>query len=105
MELHIIALIIAGIASFFACVLSVILIFQHLADYQSPPLQRYVVRCVVVLSVTFQSLIHISILIMVPVYAIDSFLSLLFWQHALWFDLVRDSYEVREEKKKRREKT
>ncbi|DAZ97325.1 TPA: hypothetical protein N0F65_003689 [Lagenidium giganteum] len=61
-----------------ATALSVYNIYQHLNHYTRPQLQRYIVR----------------ILVIVPVYAIGSFLSLKFVKQALYFDTIRDCYEA-----------
>ncbi|CEG47806.1 Predicted seven transmembrane receptor-rhodopsin family [Plasmopara halstedii] len=61
-----------------ATLLSVYNIVQHLAHYSRPQLQRYIVR----------------ILVVVPVYAIGSLLSLTFVNQALYFDSIRDCYEA-----------
>ena len=61
-----------------ACLFSFHQIYKHLRHYTRPDLQKHIVR----------------ILLMVPIYAIDSFLSLLFHQYSLYFDLLRDAYEA-----------
>ncbi|KAG3097731.1 hypothetical protein PI124_g15587 [Phytophthora idaei] len=61
-----------------ATLLSVYNIVQHLAHYSRPQLQRYIVR----------------ILVVVPVYAMGSLLSLMFVNQALYFDSIRDCYEA-----------
>jgi hypothetical protein len=61
-----------------ATLLSVYNIVQHLAHYSRPQLQRYIVR----------------ILVIVPVYALGSLLSLTFVNQALYFDSIRDCYEA-----------
>lgn len=55
-------------------------IYMHLRFYSSPREQRHIVR----------------ILFIVPIYAFDSWLSLLFFtndQYYVYFDTVRDCYE------------
>lgn len=56
-------------------------IYQHLKYYTNPSEQRWIVR----------------ILFIVPVYAFDSWLSLLFFEQSyyVYFDSVRDCYEGR----------
>jgi hypothetical protein len=78
MQFFVYSWIIAGTLSGLAILLSIFLIYKHLRNYTNPDLQRYIVR----------------ILIMVPVYATDSFLSLRFVNQALWWDLARDCYEA-----------
>lgn len=58
--------------------LSLWLIYKHLRNYSQPSLQRSIVR----------------ILLMVPIYSIDSYLSILFPRFSLVFDVIRDSYEA-----------
>lgn len=55
-------------------------IYMHLRFYSSPREQRHIVR----------------ILFIVPIYAFDSWLSLLFFtndQYYVYFDTIRDCYE------------
>lgn len=63
-------------------VLSVCQIYMHLRYYKSPNEQRHIVR----------------ILFFVPIYAFDSWLSLLFFtneEYYVYFDTIRDCYEGR----------
>lgn len=69
---------IAGVFTFLAVVTSTYLIYKHMRHYTQPHLQRYIVR----------------ILLMVPIYAVDSFLSFRFISLSLYFDLIRDAYEA-----------
>ncbi|GAM17850.1 hypothetical protein SAMD00019534_010250, partial [Acytostelium subglobosum LB1] len=69
---------VSGVAMLLSLILSVHLIYKHLRNYNCPILQRYIIR----------------ILIMVPVYSIDSWLSLLFVEYSLYFDFTRDIYEA-----------
>lgn len=59
-------------------VLTIQLIYKHLVHFHKPNQQKHVVR----------------ILLMVPVYAIDSWLSFRFYWLSVYFDLVRDCYEA-----------
>ncbi|KAJ6257030.1 hypothetical protein Dda_7914 [Drechslerella dactyloides] len=68
----------SGCASIVATVLSVISIWFQLKNYRKPLLQRYVVR----------------ILLMVPIYAITSWLSLKSLTAAFFLDPIRDIYEA-----------
>jgi Organic solute transporter Ostalpha len=76
MELHIQAWIAAGVFTILSCISSGFLIWKHVASYTEPSTQRYIVR----------------ILAFVPIYAIDSWLSLRFGQVAIYFDVIRDCY-------------
>ncbi|XP_059496429.1 transmembrane protein 184B isoform X1 [Stegostoma tigrinum] len=73
-----------GISGFFvwtALLLTCHQIYMHLRCYSTPNEQRYIVR----------------ILFIVPIYAFDSWLSLLFFtndQYYVYFDTVRDCYEA-----------
>jgi hypothetical protein len=70
-----------GIAGFFAWTsvfLSSWLIYKHLRNYNEPNLQRPIVR----------------IILMVPLYAINSWVSLKYVHISIYLDLVRDSYEA-----------
>lgn len=53
-------------------------IYMHLTNFYMPDIQKYVVR----------------ILFMIPVYAIQSYLSLLIFQDRIFFDTIRDLYEA-----------
>lgn len=67
----------AGISGFLSIVLTLFLIGRHLKHWTYPEGQTYIVR----------------ILLMVPIYSFSSFLSLLFAEHTIYFNLVRDCYE------------
>lgn len=71
------AVLIALACALIAVTLSLHLIRGHLKNYVKPQRQRYVIR----------------IVWMVPIYAINSFLSLCFIQYAPIFDVPRDVYE------------
>ncbi|KAL0438197.1 UNVERIFIED_CONTAM: protein LAZ11 [Sesamum latifolium] len=61
-----------------ALVLSVYLIFEHLAAYKQPEEQKFL----------------IGLILMVPVYAVESFLSLLDSDAAFKCEIIRDCYEA-----------
>lgn len=69
---------VGGIASCLSVIISIDLIIKHLRHYTNKEFQRLIVR----------------ILLMVPIYAIDSWLSLRFHDYSIYFDLVRDCYEA-----------
>uniref|UniRef100_A0A6B2L8Y6 Transmembrane protein 184C n=1 Tax=Arcella intermedia TaxID=1963864 RepID=A0A6B2L8Y6_9EUKA len=71
-------LVIAGVFAMMAIVVSFLHIFNHLRNWTLPEQQRYIIR----------------IILMVPIYSIDSWLSLRFHEHSLYFDIVRDCYEA-----------
>ncbi|EFY86183.1 DUF300 domain protein [Metarhizium acridum CQMa 102] len=70
--------VVAGVASFAATLLSVVSIWLQAKNYRKPLLQRYVVR----------------ILLMVPIYSIASFTSMVSLTAAAFIDPVRDIYEA-----------
>ena len=69
---------IAGSFSLAAIIVSCVLIRKHLRNYNAPALQKSVIR----------------ILVIVPVYALTSWLSLIYVDGALYFNIFRDCYEV-----------
>jgi len=75
---HLTAWWVAGGFTVFACYLSVQLIKRHLLNYNQPAIQKYIIR----------------IALMVPIYAIGSWLSLRYKEHSLYIDLLRDCYEA-----------
>ena len=68
----------AGISGSLSLSLTFFLIYRHLKHWTHPEGQTYIVR----------------ILLMVPVYSLSSFLSLLLSEHIIYFNLVRDCYEA-----------
>ncbi|POR39335.1 Transmembrane protein [Tolypocladium paradoxum] len=70
--------VIAGIASLAATVLSIVSIWLQAKNYRKPLLQRYVIR----------------ILLMVPIYSIASWTSMVSLTTAAFLDPVRDIYEA-----------
>ncbi|KAI0599406.1 organic solute transporter Ostalpha-domain-containing protein [Biscogniauxia sp. FL1348] len=70
--------IVAGVFSLAATLLSIFSIWLQLKNYRKPLLQRYVVR----------------ILLMVPIYSISSWVSMVSLKAAAFFDPIRDIYEA-----------
>eukprot|EP01095_Lingulamoeba_sp_RSL-Kostka_P008957 TRINITY_DN3054_c3_g1_i1.p1 TRINITY_DN3054_c3_g1~~TRINITY_DN3054_c3_g1_i1.p1 ORF type:complete len:397 (+),score=122.09 TRINITY_DN3054_c3_g1_i1:61-1251(+) len=70
--------VICFIFSAIAVGLSVFVIYNHLRHYTEPRYQKPIIR----------------ILLMVPIYSIDSWLSLTFPKAAVYFDVLRDCYEA-----------
>ncbi|OBS19485.1 hypothetical protein FPOA_11211 [Fusarium poae] len=70
--------VVAGVASVVATILSVISIMLQAKNYRKPLLQRYVVR----------------ILLMVPIYSIASWTSMISLKAAAFLDPIRDIYEA-----------
>ncbi|RKU47600.1 hypothetical protein DL546_007904 [Coniochaeta pulveracea] len=75
---HQLALIIAAASTLFAIVMSFYLIIQHGRNYTKPREQKHIIR----------------ILLMVPIYASAAFLSLRFYWHAIYFQVISDCYEA-----------
>ena len=73
-----ISIAVAGVFCFAALVLSCYLVFRHMKHWVDPVGQTCIVR----------------IVMMVPVYALCSWLSLLMAAHTIYFNLVRDCYEA-----------
>ncbi|KAK0523770.1 hypothetical protein OC842_006031 [Tilletia horrida] len=67
-----------GFMSLVACSASFWLIFKHLTYYTCPQQQRHIVR----------------MLFMVPIYSLVSFASYLFYEEALYYQVIRDCYEA-----------
>jgi len=73
-----ISIAVAGVFCFASVLLTAYLVLRHMKHWVEPVAQTYIVR----------------ILLMVPVYALSSWLSLLMAQHTVYFNLVRDCYEA-----------
>ncbi|KAI0699764.1 organic solute transporter subunit alpha/Transmembrane protein [Cerioporus squamosus] len=71
-------LLVAGLCTTIATLVSAVSIIMHLKNYRKPHLQRQVIR----------------IMLMVPLYAIASFISLFSLEAAFFIDAVRDIYEA-----------
>jgi hypothetical protein len=69
---------VSGLAASLAVVVTLRTIYLHLRSFTNLVQQTHIVR----------------IMIMVPVYAIDSWLSYRFFRFSVYFDLVRDAYEA-----------
>ncbi|EME84193.1 uncharacterized protein MYCFIDRAFT_109209, partial [Pseudocercospora fijiensis CIRAD86] len=75
---HHLGLILCVVFGLIAVVISLWLIFQHAIHYQRPNQQKQIIR----------------ILFMIPVYAVVSFLSYVFYRKAIYFEVLRDCYEA-----------
>ena len=89
-------LLVAGICTLIATFVSAMSILLHLKNYRKPHLQRYVFpstpQCC--LTTVFPCRQVIRIMLMVPLYAVASFISLFSLEAAFFIDVVRDIYEV-----------
>lgn len=77
-EAHTCSIAVAGLCMSCAVIMSVFLIYCHLTTYTNPQQQRLICR----------------ILLMVPIYAIDSFVGLQAHHYGSLVSLVRDTYEA-----------
>ena len=75
---HHFGLFLALVFAAIAVLVAFFLIFQHATHYLRPWEQRHIIR----------------ILLMIPIYAVVSFLSFLFYKHAVYFEVLRDCYEA-----------
>lgn len=75
---HDVGWIISGFFTLIASVASFWLIFKHLTYYTCPLQQRHIVR----------------MLFMVPIYAVVSWMSYLFYREAIYYETIRDCYEA-----------
>lgn len=76
--LHTAEVVIAGIFVLFAVALSTFLIFEHLSWYNNPEEQKWI----------------IGVVLIVPLYAVESYVSFCSSDAALVFEIVRDCYEA-----------
>lgn len=67
-----------GCCVFFSLLVSLHLLYQHFTNFTKPEYQRYICR----------------ILLMVPVYAETSWVSMMFPEHRLYWNMIRDCYEA-----------
>ena len=72
------AIMIATMTTILAVCISGVSIYSHLVHYTCPSQQRYIIR----------------LLFTCPLYAVTSCLCLRFWQHAVYFETIRDCYEA-----------
>ncbi|KAH7065398.1 organic solute transporter Ostalpha-domain-containing protein [Macrophomina phaseolina] len=75
---HTVAQIIAFVFSAIAIIISLTLIFQHAVHYSRPYEQKQIIR----------------ILLMIPIYAAVSMLSIHYYHHHTYFEVLRDCYEA-----------
>jgi len=75
---HHLGLWLSAVFSIIAIAVSFFLIFMHATHYAKPFQQRHIIR----------------ILFMVPVYAAVSFLSFYYYNHSVYFEVLRDCYEA-----------
>jgi ABC-type sugar transport system permease subunit len=75
---HHFGLALTAIFALIATLIAVFLIFQHATHYSKPWEQKHIIR----------------ILFMIPVYAIVSFVSYMFYKHAIYWEVLRDCYEA-----------
>ncbi|KAI5837419.1 putative DUF300 domain protein [Morchella snyderi] len=78
LTLHTLGWLICGGCAIIATFISLCLIHQHAGHYTNPGEQRHIIR----------------ILLMVPIYAITSWLSYVWYWHAIYWEVARDCYEA-----------
>lgn len=75
---HTLALVISAVCGLIAIVVSLFLMFMHTIHYSRPTEQKHIVR----------------ILFMVPIYSVVSYLSVYFYKHSVYYEVLRDCYEA-----------
>jgi len=75
---HDLALAVSAAFGLVAIIVSFVLMFLHATHYSRPRQQRHIIR----------------ILFMVPIYALVSFLSIWFYIHSVYYEVLRDCYEA-----------
>ncbi|KAF2197458.1 DUF300-domain-containing protein [Delitschia confertaspora ATCC 74209] len=75
---HHLGLILSATFGLLALLISFLLILRHATHYLKPWEQKHIIR----------------ILFMIPIYATVSFLSYLYYRHAIYFEVLRDCYEA-----------
>ncbi|KAF2112556.1 organic solute transporter Ostalpha-domain-containing protein [Lophiotrema nucula] len=78
LKFHHLGLILSATFGLLAVVISFFLIVRHATHYLKPWEQKHIIR----------------ILFMIPIYAMVSFLSYLYYRHAVYFEVIRDCYEA-----------
>lgn len=78
LKFHHLGLILSAFFGLVSIVVALFLVFQHATHYLKPFEQKHIIR----------------ILLMIPVYSAVSFLSYLYYTHALYFQVLRDCYEA-----------
>ncbi|CAO3569783.1 unnamed protein product [Mortierella alpina] len=75
---HIIGWVVSGFLALVATLVSFHLLYRHAKNYNKPSEQRHIMR----------------IVLMIPIYAVISFLSYRFYKGAMYFETIRDCYEA-----------
>ncbi|KAH7117854.1 organic solute transporter subunit alpha/Transmembrane protein, partial [Dendryphion nanum] len=75
---HHLGLIISAVFGAAAVVIAFFLIWRHASHYLKAAEQKYIIR----------------ILVMIPIYAVVSFLSYVYYKHAIYYEVLRDCYEA-----------
>ncbi|KAJ5628625.1 hypothetical protein N7490_010853 [Penicillium lividum] len=75
---HELSLIVGGVCALFACIISIFLVISHARHYSKAIEQRHIIR----------------ILWMVPIYSIVAWLSILFYNDSVYFEVIGDCYEA-----------
>ncbi|KAJ5689076.1 hypothetical protein N7462_003468 [Penicillium macrosclerotiorum] len=75
---HQLSLIVGGVCALLACAISIFLIMGHAMHYSKPIEQRHIIR----------------ILWMVPIYSLVAWLSILFYNDSVYFEVIGNCYEA-----------
>jgi hypothetical protein len=75
---HHLGLFLSGVFGLIATCIGIFLIFAHATHYLKPYEQRHIIR----------------ILFLIPIYSVVSFLSYVYYQHAIYFDILEGFYEA-----------
>lgn len=75
---HRLGLILCAAFGLVSVIIALLLVFRHATHYLKPVEQRNIIR----------------ILLMIPVYSIVSFFSIVFYRKSVYFDVLRDCYEA-----------
>jgi hypothetical protein len=91
------ALIFAGACTFLSVVVSAMSIYLQLKNYHKPILQRFAPHSLFANPALMNHWIRmvVRIMLMVPIYAVSSLISLFSLEAAFVIDAIRDIYEVR----------
>ncbi|KAL1301494.1 hypothetical protein AAFC00_005738 [Neodothiora populina] len=77
-QFHHVGLIISALFALISVIIAFFLMQKHATHYSKPNEQRHIIR----------------IILMLPVYSTVSFLSYLYYEHSVYFEVIRDCYEA-----------
>lgn len=91
---HHFGLILSATFGALAVAIAFFLVLRHATHYLKPYEQKQYVPLPMCFSFVTNSNSIMRILVMIPIYAVVSFLSYLYYHHAIYFELLRDCYEA-----------